>query len=234
MRLPALHAIGWLLVLATLARVGFVLPAQTVDETGAPSMGGAAYLIFFFHFPSAFNCLNIFVFAGAIALVDLLKRQRDPRLDLAAATGIEIGVLACTVTLVTGSIWAKAAWNMFWDFRDLRLMTVAIMWFTYIGYLVLRTSIEEDAKRARFCAVFAVIAAVNSPIVYFIVKWFGPRSHPTPDPNIMGTPDLNLTQWLGALAFFIVYVGLWRIRYRTLWTQRECDRLESELAQAGC
>src|SRR5690606_32759185 len=106
------------------ARPGRLLDSgRGLRRAGKPAIGGASYLIFFFHFPSAFSCLNFFVFAGILAAIDLFRGQRDPRGDMRTLAAVEIGVLACSVTLVTGSIWAKAAWNMFWDFRDMRLMT---------------------------------------------------------------------------------------------------------------
>lgn len=234
MSLQLHNALGWVLVLVTLALVAFWIPAQVYDpNTGAPAIGGASYLIFFFHFPSAVNCLNLFMFAGVLAAIDLIQGQRNPRTDLRTLAAVEVGVLACTVTLVTGSIWAKAAWNMFWDFRDMRLMTVAVMWFTYVGYLALRACVDEDAKRARFSAVFAVIAAINAPVVYYSIKIFGKVSHPMPDREIMSGFDLKFTRWFGALAFLILYLALWRLRYRLHWARRESERLDEALATAG-
>ena len=108
--------LGWLLVVGTLALIGFYVPGK--DRTI-----GESYLIFFFHFPSAMNCLNFFFFSGILSLIYLVSGKRS--LDHWAATAAEVGVLACTITLVTGSIWAKAAWGHWWVITDPRLMTVA-------------------------------------------------------------------------------------------------------------
>lgn len=234
MSLQVHNAIGWALVLVTLGCVGFWVPAQgIVDEAGQDAIGGSSYLIFFFHFPSAVNCLNFFIIAGGVAAWNLFRRGVSSRLDHLTATAVEVGVLACTITLVTGSIWAKAAWNVFWDFKDKRLMTVAIMWFTYLAFLALRANIDDSARRARFSAVFAVIAAVNVPLVYFSIKWFGKVSHPMPKQDLFGATSMIVTRWVGAFAFLVVYTAVWRWRWRTALANEESERLEAAFARAG-
>ena len=131
----------WLLVVATLGLVGYWVPPRE-------KVLGESYLIFYFHFPSAINCMNMFVFAGVASAFHLVRRT--PKSDLWAASAVEVGVLACTITLVTGSIWAKAAWGIWWSVTDPRLMSVAIMWLTYLAYLALRGTIDEPVKRGRF------------------------------------------------------------------------------------
>ena len=224
MSLQLHNTTGWALVLVTLGLVGFWVPPADAEI-------GVSYLIFFFHFPSAVNCLNFFIFAGVLSLVYLCCGRRYPRVDLWAATAVEVGVLACTVTLVTGSLWAKAAWNKYWVLQDMRLMTVAIMWFTYVGYLALRNVVDEPEKRARFCAVFGVIAGFNVPIVYYSIKWFGRVVHPI---NIeLGETSMVATRWIGALAFLVLYTAIWRMRYRVACLSHESSRLEESFARAG-
>ncbi len=153
-------------------------------------------------------------------------------MDLLASTAVEVGVLACTITLVTGSIWAKCAWNVFWNFRDKRLMTVSIMWFTYLGYLALRTTIEDPGKRARFCSVFGVIATINVPLVYFALRWF-PEGRTHPMVIDLNTASMKVTRWVGALAFLVLYTAIWRIRYRAASVNHRVQRLEESFARAG-
>lgn len=220
--LPFHLLLAWAGVVSTLALIGFYVPS-------AEKTIGASYLIFFFHFPSAVNCLNLFVVAGIVSAVFLVRRT--PHLDMLAATCVEVGVLACSVTLLTGSIWARAAWGVFWDARDPRLMTVAIMWLTYVGYLALRGTIDEPGKRALFSAVFGVIAAVNVPIVYFSIQYFGQSHHPM---NVdLGAFEMKLTRWLGALAFLILYTAFWRMRYAVHRDRFDAQRLEAAFIRAG-
>ncbi len=220
--LPLHLTLGWAGVLATLGLVGFYVP--TADKTI-----GESYLIFFFHFPSAVNCLNLFVIAGVVS--GLYLARSSPRLDLWAASAIEVGLLACTITLVTGSIWARAAWGIFWDVRDPRLMTVAIMWLTYAGYLALRGTMDEPVKKALFSGVFGVIAAINVPIVYFAIQFFGQSHHPM---NVDLTQfEMRLTEAVGATAFLVLYTAFWRMRFRVHWSRHELNRMESAFHRSG-
>ncbi len=214
--------LGWLLVVGTLAMVGFYVP-------GKEKVIGESYLIFFFHFPSAVNCLNFFMFSGFLSFLYLVRRT--PSLDHWAATAAEVGVLACTVTLVTGSIWAKAAWNEWWVMTDPRLMTVAIMWLTYTAYLALRGTIEEPVKRARYCGVFGVLACLNVPLVYFSIQWLGKEQHPMSVE--LGERSMIITRWFGAFAFFVLYTALWRMRYRVTHDGYEIHCLEAEFTERG-
>ncbi|MEM7234797.1 MAG: cytochrome c biogenesis protein CcsA [Planctomycetota bacterium] len=227
------HAIGWLLVLVTLYLVGYYVPGGgIVDEAGKPAIGGSSYLIFFFHFPSAVNCLNFFIFGGIVSGWYLARRKVGPKSEQLTASAIEVGVLACTVTLATGSIWAKAAWNVYWEPKDMRLMTVAVTWFTYLGFLVLRANVDDPRKRALFSSIFAVIASINVPIVYFSIKWFGKQSHPMPDADLLAHPKMKLARWFGAFAFLVLYTAFWRWRYRIAKMKDDADRLEASFAEA--
>jgi heme exporter protein C len=217
--LPAHMAVGWALVLATLALVGFRVPAADMKI-------GESYLIFFFHFPSAINCLNLFFFAGLASIYHLWRHT--PGSDLWAASAVEVGILACTVTLVTGSIWAKAAWGEWWVVSDPRLMSVAIMFLTYLGYVALRSAVEEPLKRARFSAVFGSIAMLNIFVVYFSVRVFPVENHPMKVE--LADPSMRLTQWLGAGAFLVLYTAIWRLRFRLLRAHEEVERLDVEIS----
>ena len=220
--LPEHLIAGWVLVVATLGMVGFWVPPREAKI-------GESYLIFFFHFPSAVNGLNLFLFAGGLSFAYLWRRH--PALDLWAASAVEVGLLATTVTLVTGSIWAKVAWGIWWNVRDPRLMSVALMWLMYVGYVALRNTLEDAGKRAQFCAVFGALATLNVPVVLFSIRVLGSEHHPM-------TVDLSelsmvVTRCFGAAAFFVLYTALWRLRYLVLHTAERKKRLEEAFARAG-
>jgi len=212
---------GWLLVIGVLALACFYVPLT--DATL-----GSSYLIFFFHFPSAFTCL-IFFAAGGIASMAYLA-MRSPAADRAARSAIEVGLLGCTIAMVTGAIWAKQAWGLFWVWKDVRLLTVAVMWFTYLGYIALRAAVDGAAQRARFAAVFGILALINLPLVHFAIKWFGELSHP---PEIKLEPRMRITMWAGALAFLVLYTAFWRSRMRVASIEGRVDRIEEALIQKG-
>ena len=222
-------ALGWILVLVTLALVCFWVPLEEARL-------GSSYLIFFFHFPSALNCMNFFVFSGICGVLYFLRRG-SPRASASwdhwGASAVEVGMLACTVTLVTGGIWARAAWGEWdtWITNDARLLSVYIMWFTYAGYLALRKTIEDAGKRELFCAVFSIIATVNVPVVWFAIRIFGKANHPM----AVDFSEVSMvrTRWFGVFAFFILYVALWRLRRRTYAQRHRLDELEMAYGRAG-
>lgn len=218
-----LHAIlGWVMVVITFFLVAFYVPAKEATI-------GASYLIFFIHFPSAVVGLLIFLISGGGCAWYLIRPRVST--DLWAASGVEVGVLAATITLVTGSIWGKAAWGLWWDSSDPRLMTVAILWLTYTAYLVLRSTLEEPVRRARFAAVFGLLATVNVPLVHFAIRLFKPVHHPAQ--AAMGEPEMVVTRWFGAFAFLVLYTALWRMRYRVHTQRARCHELEEGLVRAG-
>ena len=214
-------AVGWVLVIGTLLGVGFWVPPEVEGI-------GSSYLIFFFHFPSAVNCLNMFLIGGGLALAYLITRRAS--LDLWSASSIEVGVLATTITLATGMLWAKPAWGIWWDPSDPRLMSVAIMWLIYLGYLALRLSFAEG-RRALFCSVFAVLAALNVPVVLFSIRVLGAEHHPMAVE--MGETSMIVTRWFGALAFFVLYTAFWRLRHSILVANDRLDELEQKFGEAG-
>jgi heme exporter protein C len=219
------NLIGWVLVAATLPMVSFWVPAEEAQL-------GSSYLIFFWHFPSAVNCLNLFVIAGVFSALYLFQ-GRDPSMDRWAAASVEVGMLACTVTLVTGGIWARAAWAEWsvWVFNDPRLLSVYVMWFTYAAYLAFRATIEEPRKRELFAAVFGIVATVNVPVVYFAIRIFGKQNHPM-DVKL-GEVSMVVTRWFGTAAFLVLYLALLRLRRQVYRRRDDLDRLEAGFARAG-
>ena len=145
--------------------------------------------------------------------------RRDLRVDRWAAASAEIGAVFTTAILVTGSIWARVAWGVFWTW-DPRLTTALIMWFLYIGYLVLRQGIQHPETRAMVSSVVGVVAFVDVPVVYMSTRWW--RSiHPVlleSSGNFAMTPPMLLAMFamLGAVSAFFIYLLNLRIRQARL------------------
>ena len=239
MSLQINNAVGWIMVIITLAFVGYWVPHEE-------KVLGSSYLIFFFHFPSAINCMNLFVIGGVCSFIYLLNRS--PSMDLWATSAIEVGMLACTITLVTGGIWARAAWGEWdtWIINDPRLMSVYFMWLTYAAYLALRTSMDQGKRRELYCAVFGLLATVNVPIVYYAIRIFGQENHPMSltleqpasviiDIPILGTTgfsSMKTTMRFGALAFLVLYIGFVRLRHRHYQQCLQVDKLQEKFNRA--
>ncbi len=123
--------------------------------------------IFYFHMGAVWAATVAFtvVFVASIAFLRTGKRRWDA-LALAAA---EVGVLFITLTIVSGSIWARPVWGAWWTW-DPQLTTTFILWVLYIAYLLLRSSAAGGQRRARFAAVFAVVAYIDLPLVYISAR----------------------------------------------------------------
>ncbi len=223
MKLQTNNLLGWAMVIVTLSFVGFWVPQEERQL-------GSSYLIFFFHFPSALNCMEFFLLGGVFSAIYL--RNKNPSMDLWAVASIEVGMLACTVTLVTGGIWARAAWGEWdtWVINDPRLMSVYFMWLTYAAYLALRSSMDQGKRRELYCAVFGILASINVPVVYYAIRIFGKENHPMS--LTLNTTSMKVTQWFGWAAFLVLYIGLIRLRRNYYQRCRQLDRLQEEFNRA--
>lgn len=137
---------------------------------------GIVQKILYVHPPLAFAAYLGFVttaIAGALYLY-----TDDEQFDRLALSSAEVGVLLCTLMLVTGPIWAKATWGRWWSW-DLRLTVTLILWFIYLSYLLLRSFTEGGARGARFASVYGIAGALAIPLNYFAIDLAGGRTlHP--------------------------------------------------------
>ncbi|WP_228441596.1 cytochrome c biogenesis protein [Novibacillus thermophilus] len=180
---------------------------------------GDVQRLMYFHIPSAFSAFAAFALVFVMGIVYLVTKKRT--WDLIAVSSAEIGVLFTTLTLITGSIWARPVWNAWWVWDDPRLVTTLILWFMYIAYLLIRSSIAEDTRRRKFASVFGIIAFIDVPIVYFSVLWWR-TIHPKviDETGIHMPPEMTQTLFVGIIAFLLLYAML--LLYRTTFEyQRE-------------
>ena len=181
---------------------------------------GTSYLIFFVHLPSALNALGFFLLGGLFSALYLWKRREV--FDRYAVAALTVGLLACTITICTGSPWARAAWGHWWIWDDPRLLSVAITWFFYVGYLLLRWSVPEEDRRARFAAVFGIVAMISVPFVYFSIQLLGSKNHPM---DVALGPEVKETVRVGMGAFFLLYALLLRLTAATERARRDLELL---------
>jgi heme exporter protein C len=159
-----------------------------------------------------------------------------PSLDLLAVTAAEVGVVFCTIVLVTGPIWARPVWGIWWAPGDIRLTSTLVLWLIYVSYLVLRR-FSDSAQTQKLAAVLAVFGALDVPLVYFSI-WFFRTQHPQPviggggsmDPRMLHVLLINWMAFLGfaSLVCWSRY-GLEKLRREV----EEAEALESLLAPAG-
>lgn len=160
------------------------------------------------HVPSLWLAFLAFAVTAFGSIMWLARKEA--RWDRLAASSVEVGVLFTAIGLFTGMVWGKAVWGTAWDWSDPRLATTAMMFFVYIGYIALRSAVDDPVVRARRSAILGAIAVIQVPLVYFSVNLFR-TLHQTqsirPDGSTM--PDEMLVAMLvNVAAFTILYIAL--------------------------
>jgi len=158
-----------------LALIGSPRIAVPVAPGADPVVMSNIFRIFYYHVSSAWTAFVLFFVNFLASVWYLWKRGRAA--DSLAAASAEVGVVFCTVVLVTGPIWARPVWNVWWTW-DARLTSTLVMWLIYVSYLMLRRfSASEQAPVV--AAAMAVIGFLDVPFVYLSIRYF-PTNHPKP------------------------------------------------------
>jgi heme exporter protein C len=153
-----------------------VLWAFFVWRAPIDAMQGPIQKILYVHVPCVVGAyLGFFLTAGASGLY---LWRRSERADRFAAAAAEVGVLFCTLVLLTGPVWAKGTWGRWWTW-DLRLTLTLLLYLIYVSYLLLRSFTEGSERAARFSAVYAVVGVLLIPLNYWAIDLAGGRTvHP--------------------------------------------------------
>ncbi len=211
------RASQWLALAATVA-VGAGLALAFTSPPDA--LQGNFVRILYLHVPAAWLAFLAF---GVTALGSVLWLvTRKPRWDRLAHSSAEIGVVFTAVTLLTGMIWGRPVWGVFWSWGDARMASTALMFFIYVGYLGLRRAIPDPDVRAKRSAVLGAIAVVQIPLVYFSVYlWRGLHQLPSIRPDGPTMDASMLTAFLvNLVAFNLLYVALLSARYRLAFVEQ--------------
>lgn len=219
----------WLLLTAVLAVAGALV--RILWFTPVELRQGVAQKIFYLHVPAAF--IGLYFACGIVAVSSLVYLWlRDERLDLVAESAAEIAFLFLSVVLVTGPIWGKPVWGTWWSW-DARLTLSLFLWFVLLGYMLLRSAVEDRSARARFSAVMGVLAALLVPFIHMSVYLFR-TLHPMPiilKPERPSLPNEMLVTLLVSMgAFALLFAALLRRRYRYAHLREGVVAREEELA----
>jgi heme exporter protein C len=213
-----LAAFSFILIMAALYLVFLYVPTEATM--------GVVQRIFYFHVPLAWvSFLAFFVlFIGSV----LYLWKRNQKWDVMASTSAEVGMVFTTLFLVTGSIWAKPIWGVWWTW-DPRLTSALVLWLIYIAYLMVRSYATDEARGMRFAAVVGIVGFVDVPIVALaIVLWR--TQHPSPVIFSGGlTPPMILTLLVALLAFTSLYAVLQILRTAIKNDELEIKRLKARL-----
>jgi heme exporter protein C len=208
-------ALVFVVMLVALFLVGFYAPLEREQ--------GVVQKIFYFHVPSAWVAFMAFLVVFVFSFRYIISR--DKRWDNRAAAAAEVGVMFCTLVIVTGPIWAKPVWGIWWTW-DARLTLTLVLWLIYVAYLLLRHYVAGAEKRAMLSAILGIVGFIDVPMVYFAIRWWRTQ-HPQPvfgggsDSGL--DPRMAVTLWVCLAAFTLVFTYLYRIRAKQYDLEDEID-----------
>ena len=185
---------------------------------------GMAQKIFYFHVPSAFMAFSAFaiVFVASI----LYLKSRDDKYDRVASSAAEVGVIFSILMLLTGPIWARSAWGVWWTWEP-RLTTTLILFLIFVGYLMLRNYGSSGEQMKRYSAVLGIIGFLDVPLVYWSVKWWAPEvtNHPQ---GLELEPQMKFVLTFSFFAFglLLLYLVLKRIELSNVRNKLEMLKMD--------
>ena len=196
--------------LAALAMVFLYVPTERIQ--------GPVQRIFYFHLPAAWMAfLGFFIVAGASAAF-LWQGRR----------AAEVGMLFCSLVLLTGPLWARPIWGVWWTW-DPRLTMTLVLWLIYAAYVLLRPLAGDTETVARYAAVLGIVGVIDIPILYVSIRlWRG--IHPTVEQM---APEMALTLLVCTAAFVCLFTWLLRLRLESLRLSDEVHALRQRVLLAG-
>lgn len=187
---------------------------------------GAIYRIMFFHIPAAIVGMIGYFVALTFSLWYLYSK--DLKFDSMAASVVEVSLVFSLVNIITGSIWARIIWGIWWTW-DARLTSALVCILIFAGYLMLRKAIDEPTQRARLSSALCIFGCVDVVIVWKSIDWFRTQ-HPSPVLSIRtggGKMDPGMEHAIAwnFLALLLVATALMLVRTRQEMVAREIDSL---------
>ena len=191
---------------------------------------GIVQRIFYLHAPCGMVALTAFLVCFVGNLGYLFKREA--KWDWLSVSSAEVGLAFCTVVLLTGPIWAKPAWGVYWAW-DARLTSTLVLWLLYLSYLILRTMTDDAERRALVSAFYGVFIFLDVPLVYGSIWWWRTQ-HPQPVVFTSGglEPTMRKVFYLSWLSLTALMALLIRQRYELEQARAEVQTLEHELEAA--
>ncbi len=187
---------------------------------------GAIQKIFYFHVSSAWIGFFAFFVTFVMSIIVLARNNRHQWADDIAEASAEVGVVFCTIVLVTGPLWAKPTWGVYWTW-DPRLTSTLVLWFMYVAYIMLRGFVDDADKRAKFSAALGIIGFINVPIVFLSIRWWR-----TIHPNVLQEgggglhPDMRTALFVCLGVFTILYVCMMIKRIKLTQLERRVKAIE--------
>ncbi|MDA0745196.1 MAG: cytochrome c biogenesis protein CcsA [bacterium] len=217
----------WTTILGSLALVGMLIaPYMALVYADIEIKMGLAQKIFYFHVPCAFAMYTGFFLCFVFSILYLW--QREKHWDIWASSSAEVGLLFCTLVLLTGPLWAKPVWGAWWVW-DAQLTLTLILWLIYVAYLMLRSYSEESLQSAKFRAVLGIIGFLDAPLIHYSTQLWRSQ-HPTViRGQRMGLPpDMKIAFYVCAVTFLVLFFA---ILFKRVSVEKSRDELESLKAE---
>jgi heme exporter protein C len=219
------NILDWLTGLGFLAAIIAIFIYVPTERTE-----GVVQRIMYFHIPAAW--LSFFAFFVVFICSILFLWKKDREWDIYAHASAEIGVIFCSLVLITGPIWARPIWGAWWVW-DARLTSTLILWIIYVSYLMLRVQSDAGSMRARYAAVLGIVGFLDIPLIHFSVLWwraFHPQPKVITSEGIGKGMETGMLATLGVslCAFTLLYFLLMSVRVRQEKLKDEIDSLKRE------
>ena len=189
---------------------------------------GVSQRIFYFHVPLGWLGMISIVIVVVASLMHLVtgKEKWD---SLAYATA-ELGVIFASLILITGVVWAKGDLDWWWTW-DAKLTTTLMLWFIYVGYLMIRAYAPKGSQGARYASIVALIGAIDAPIIYMATVWWR-TAHPelntgplAEDVDALGSSRIYITLMVSVVTFTVLYLFMLMERYSLRQAEADLDEL---------
>ena len=194
---------------------------------------GISQRIFYFHVPLGWLGMLSIVVVAIASIMYLINRE--VKWDNLAYSAAELGFVFASLILITGVIWGKADVGWWWTW-DAKLTTTLILWFVYLGYLIVRAYTSKGSQGARFGAIVAIIGAIDAPIIYMATVWWR-TAHPelnigplSEDQDALGSTEIYVTLLVSVITFTVLYVYMLFERCNMKGMEVELDELHYEIA----
>jgi len=211
-----------ILAVITALLLSFALYEALIAAPTEQTMGNVQR-IFYYHVPSAWTAFVLFLINFVSSIVYLIRR--NAKADILAYVSAEVGVVFCTVVIVTGPIWARPVWGIWWAPGDIRLTTTLVLWLIYISYLMVRR-LSTGGKTPVIAAVVAIFGALDVPLVYFSI-WFFRTQHPSPVIGGGGSLDPRMARVL-----LINWAAFLCLAWLLSWTRYELEIAQGKVEEA--